>query len=159
MELYKKHKLNPFSGIFLLLLQIPVFIAIFRIFRTEITSEIFGNHTLLGLVDLSEASLVMAFVAAGFQYFQVKITSAGQKGGNLSINKKKENQAPININKTMLFIAPILTFFILTKLPSALGVYWITSTVFSIIQQTYINKRLPDLSHQAHEKQDKKEEG
>ncbi len=46
----------------------------------------------------------------------------------------------------MLFIGPILTIVILARLPAALGLYWIASTLFSIGQQWYINKKLPPLT-------------
>jgi membrane protein insertase Oxa1/YidC/SpoIIIJ len=42
----------------------------------------------------------------------------------------------------MVFVGPLLTVLVLSALPSALGLYWITSTVFSIAQQVYINKKL-----------------
>lgn len=136
LALYKKHKLNPFSGIFLLLLQLPVFIILFQIFSKEISTGTFANTTLLGLIDLQTKGYILPIIAAAAQYIQ----------GKLSLPPKaaSKNDNPLaSMGKTMVIMGPLFTFFILFNLPSALSIYWIVSTVFSIFQQMYINKRLP----------------
>ena len=45
-------------------------------------------------------------------------------------------------NQMMLFIGPVLTFVILNNLPSAIGLYWLISSLFSLGQQVFINKAL-----------------
>jgi len=137
MALYKNHKFNPFSGIFLLILQLPVFIALFQLFSKEITISAFDNHTFLSLINLEEKSLVVAFVAGILQYIQ----------GKISLPKDGKSAAPsqnplASSMKMMVYIGPIFTVGILTGLPSAIGIYWIVSTFFSIGQQIYINKKI-----------------
>lgn len=137
MSLYKEHKVNPFSGFFLLLLQLPVFFALFRIFSNEVSNGSFGSHTLLGLVNLGEVSIVIAVLAGAAQYFQGKLALATQK------NVAKDSKNPMaSAGKMMIYVSPIITFVILFRLPGALGLYWLISTLFSVAQQVYINKKI-----------------
>lgn len=134
MALYKEHKLNPFSGFLLILLQLPVFIALFRIFSNGLSGGVFDNIIFLGLIDLSEKSIVLAVLAAGLQYIQGKMTFVSQKG--------EKNNPAASIGKIMVIVGPAITLAILFSLPSALGVYWVVSTIFSIGQQVFINKKI-----------------
>lgn len=139
LALYREHKFNPFSSFFLLLLQLPVFIALFQIFTRELSTSAFDSHTLLGLINLGEKSIPMAIIAAGLQYFQAKLSLPKQV-------PQESNQGFKNpmasFGKTMTIVGPGLTFVILLNLPAALGFYWAVSTVFSLIQQVYINRRI-----------------
>lgn len=140
LELYKEHKLNPFSGIFLLLLQLPVFIILFQIFSKEISTGTFPNTTLLGLIDLQAKGYILPLCAAAAQYVQGKLS--------LPSSKTKSDNPLASMGKTMVVMGPLFTFFVLFNLPSALSIYWLVSTAFSIFQQMYINKRLPKIEHE-----------
>ncbi|MFH1193224.1 MAG: YidC/Oxa1 family membrane protein insertase [Candidatus Jorgensenbacteria bacterium] len=141
MELYKTHHVNPLSGFFFILLQLPVFIALFQIFTKELGGAAFDSHTLLGLIDLEAKGFVLPLIAAAFQYFQGKLSlpppqaAAGAPGGAA-------------MGKVMVIAGPFITVMVLINLPSALGIYWIVSSVFSIGQQLYINRHLPALESQ-----------
>lgn len=137
MGLYKENKLNPFSGFLLLLVQLPVFIVLFQIFTRELSTSAFDNQLFLGLINLGEKSIVIAIIAAGLQYLQSKLLLPPSQKEN------KEEDTMARVGRTMVVVGPVLTFFILMNLPSALGFYWMVSSVFSIIQQLYINKKIP----------------
>lgn len=132
MELYREHSLNPFSGFLLIIVQLPILIALFRVFTKELA--VFGNHTLFGLVDLSTQNLAIAFLAAILQYFQSKLALPQTSATS------GENNPLASTGKMMVIIAPLMTFLILKNLPAALGIYWTASGLFSIGQQLYINK-------------------
>lgn len=135
LELYKEHKFNPFSSFLLLLIQLPIFFALFRIFTKEINGSVFDNLTFLSLINLREPNLIIVFIAAIFQYFQSKLS--------LAFYPKGQNPSAFLPNpKTMLFIGPIFTVIIFSTLPSALSLYWVVSNVFSIGQQLIINKKV-----------------
>lgn len=139
LELYKKYKLNPFSGILLLILQLPVFIVLFQVFSKELSTGIFATTTLLGIMNLGAKGYVLPIIAAIAQYIQTKMMM-----GAPAKNTPNDSDNPMaGMAKTMAVIGPAFTFFILLNLPAALSIYWITSGVFSIFQQMYINKRLP----------------
>ncbi len=135
MKLYKEHKINPFSSILLLIIQIPIFIALFDLFTNKIKSYGFVSPTFLGLFDLTSKNLVVVIVAALFQYFQTKSM----------MGKQNVSGSAAQVQKVMLFAAPLITILIFGNLPSAIGLYWLTFSAFSFIQQIYINKKLPSL--------------
>jgi YidC/Oxa1 family membrane protein insertase len=145
MALYREHRLNPLSGFLLLLLQLPILIAIYQIFLREITTEVFSNISFLGILDLSERSIILAVTAAVFQYFQSKLALAPKTGDDKTGPAAQFAQ----IGRTMVVVGPVITFVILINFPSALGLYWTTSVLFSLGQQIVINKKLPKIEHKS----------
>lgn len=140
MELYKTNRVNPFSGIFFILLQLPIFLALFQIFTRELSGGAFDNHAFFGLIDLEAKGLVLPLIAGALQYIQGKLSlpppgAAGSMPGGASMGNM------------MVFIGPIITLMVLVNLPSALGIYWSVSSVFSIAQQIFINRQLPKLEN------------
>ena len=150
MELYKKEKINPFSGCLPLLVQLPVLIALFRIFSAG-----FGQDQLrflysfvpfpgqidtffLGVVNLAEASIPLAVLTGIAQFFQTKMVITDSGG---SLKKKRSLDFSQMMQKQMLYFFPIFTIFILWRLPAALALYWLTTTLFTIGQQYIILKR------------------
>lgn len=131
MALYKEHKINPFTSLLLIFFQLPILIALYRVFLKEIGN--FDNIIFLGFINLRNRSLVVAFIAAILQYYQVKLSLP-----KINSNDDKASQ----MGRAMIYIGPILTLAILSSFPSAIGIYWITSTLFSIGQQLVINKHV-----------------
>lgn len=138
LDLYKKYKLNPFSGILLLILQLPVFIVLFQVFSKELSTGIFATTTFLGFINLGAKGYILPIIAGAAQYFQTKLMMGPQ-----AKTTGVDDNPMASMQKTMVVVGPAFTFFILLNLPSALSVYWTVSGVFSIFQQIYINKRLP----------------
>lgn len=138
LDLYKKYKLNPFSGILLLILQLPVFIVLFQVFSKELSTGIFATTTFLGFINLGAKGYILPIIAGAAQYFQTKLMMGPQ-----TKTTGADDNPMASMQKTMVVVGPAFTFFILLNLPSALSVYWTVSGVFSIFQQIYINKRLP----------------
>jgi YidC/Oxa1 family membrane protein insertase len=123
MELYQKHKINPLGGCLPMLVQLPILWAFFAVLR-EIPAD---GATFLGLWVLSEADPYYVFpvVAALTTFLQSKMTATDPS------------------QKSMLIVMPIMILFFSLSLPSGLVLYWITSNVFSIVQQAWINKMYP----------------
>lgn len=140
MTLYKKHRVNPFSSLGLLAVQLPVFIALFQLFTKELSGAAFDSTLSLGVIHLDEKSIVITIIAALLQYIQGKISLPPQKK-ETGDNTKNTLAAT---GKLMVYLGPFMTLIILSNLPAALGVYWVTTTVFSILQQVYINKKLAE---------------
>lgn len=137
MALYSRYKINPLSGFLLLIVQLPVFIALFQIFRKELGGAVFTSQMFLGFMNLGEKSIVIAIIAALAQYIQGKISLPKAQPSSDSKNPLA------SMGKTMVYMGPVLTFGILMGLPAAIGLYWIVSSLFSIAQQHYINKKMP----------------
>lgn len=134
MGVYQKANLNPFSGLFLILLQVPVLIALYKVFVQGILID--GIEPKFLTIDLAQPNFILAGVAGILQFFQTK--------AQIPKIKKKSQNLPNFANmfqKQMLYFFPAFTFFILLKLPSALALYLIVSTVFTILETIYIQKR------------------
>ena len=154
MKLFTEHKVNPLSGFLLMLIQLPILIALYRVFWKGLSSDIFKllypfvgvpeniSHSFLGLVDLNQKSLAIVIIAALAQYFQSKLLMSVGKKNSKSVGNEGAAAVAEKISRQMVFLGPVLTFVILYSLPSAVGIYWLTTSVFSVIQQIVINKRL-----------------
>lgn len=150
MKLYREEKINPFGAIVPLLVQLPILIALYKVFWDGLNlssmSNLYSfvsvpqqiNPGFLGLVDLSHPSLGLAVFAGIAQYFQSK--TATPKAKNNGAKAGGTEQFSEMFQKQMLYMFPVLSVFILWKLPAAIAVYWITTSVFSIIQQYFILK-------------------
>jgi len=146
LELYRTEKINPFSGLFLALLQLPILIALYQVFWRGLKPEelailysftqnpVHINAMSLGLIDLSKPHLAFAILAGLIQYFQTKMLLPKQA-------KKGEADISAMVQKNMVYLFPIITVVILLKLPAALGLYWIASGAFSIAQQYFMMKK------------------
>ncbi|MBI3337424.1 MAG: membrane protein insertase YidC [Candidatus Staskawiczbacteria bacterium] len=147
LSLYRQEKINPFSGLFLAIIQLPILIALYTVFWKGLNpselANLYGfvsnpgqiNAIFLG-IDLSRANLIFAVLAGIIQFFQTKMLMPKNE-------PSKTNNSDISqtIQKQMVYFFPFLTVFILMSLPSALGLYWIVSGIFSIIQQYFILKQ------------------
>ena len=86
MALYKEHNINPFSSIIFLIIQLPVFFALFSIFTKEIGAAVFESHYFAGFLNLDEKSLALAALAAILQYLQMKMMMRGARRGQSENN-------------------------------------------------------------------------
>lgn len=149
LELYRKEKINPFSGLFLALVQLPILIALYNVFWKGLKStELLNlynfvanpgniNAMFLNIVDLSQPSIVFAVLAGIIQFFQTKMLMPNTKK-----DKSKRADMTSIMQKQMVYFFPVITVAILFKLPSALGLYWVVSGLFSIVQQYFILNKI-----------------
>lgn len=149
MELYKKAKINPFSGCLPTLIQLPFLIALYRVFWKGLRPEELVNlysfvlnpgqisPNFLGIINLSSPNILLAVIAGIFQFLQTKmLTPKTKKSG-------KSSDFSVIMQKQMVYVFPVMTIVILWKLPSAIGLYWIVSSLFSVVQQYVIFKKYP----------------
>ncbi len=124
MELYKKEGANPMGGCLPMLLQIPVFFAIYRVLQNAI--ELKGAEWILWVDDLAVMDPYYILpVAMGITMFlHQRITPT--------------NFTDPMQEKIMKFLPLIFTFFFVT-FPAGLTLYWFTNNLFSIAQQYYVN--------------------
>lgn len=149
MALYKEHKVNPFSGCLPLLIQLPILIALYQAFSYSLDPKSLNvlypfvkNPGLIkeisfGFLDLSHRNPVLSLMAGGFQFLQSRLaTSASAKYSTPS----QDATAQI-MNRQMLYFFPIMIIVISWNLPAGLVIYWVVTTIFSIGEQLYINKK------------------
>ncbi|MCX6720857.1 MAG: YidC/Oxa1 family membrane protein insertase [Candidatus Staskawiczbacteria bacterium] len=147
LALYKSEKINPFSGLFLALVQLPILIALYQVFWNGLKSKELSvlysfianpgqiNPMFIHLLDLSKPNMILAILAGLTQYFQTKMMLPKKAKTNGQDKKADFSQA---MQTQMLYFMPVFTVIILLGLPSALGLYWTISGIFSIIQQYLI---------------------
>ncbi|MDP3991168.1 MAG: YidC/Oxa1 family membrane protein insertase [Candidatus Nealsonbacteria bacterium] len=148
MEFYKKEKVNPFSGCLPLLAQLPILIGLFQVFLMGFGQEQLKylysfvpspgsiNVTFLGILNLAEASIVLAILTGIFQFIQTKMVTVKQKKSS-----KGTPDFSQMMQKQMLYFFPAFTIFILWRLPAAIALYWLATTLFTIVQQYIILKK------------------
>lgn len=154
MELYKTEKINPFSGCLLLLLQLPILIALYQVFLKVAKSEPLNGilysfvanpgtiqPTFLWVFDLNNKIFVavLAVLAGLAQYYQTKISSATSQ----TIPKAQKGKADFSsmMQKQALYLFPVLGVVIVWQFGAIIGLYWVFNSMFSIIEQTILNKK------------------
>lgn len=147
LDLYKKSNVSPFGSLLPTIIQIPLLIALYRVFwkgfqaaeLTRLYSFVYNpgllNPTFIGLIDLSKPNIVLAVIAGILQFWQTKSMVPKTKKG------EKINDFTRVMQKQMVYFYPVLTVIILMGLPSALGLYWAVGSLFMIAQQYVINKK------------------
>ena len=124
MLLYKRRKINPLSGCLPMLIQIPVFFALYNALQNGI--EMRHAPFLLWIVDLSakDPIYITPIVMGATQFIQQK----------MSPTTGDPAQAK------MFLLMPVMFTFIFLNLPSGLVLYWLVNNVLSIAHQYYLNK-------------------
>ena len=142
MELYKKHGANPMGGCLPMLLQIPVFFALYRVLLNA--DELQGAPWILWITDLSRQDpyFVLPILMGASMFLQQQLTP------NTMTDPMQQ--------KIFKWFPVIMTFFFLT-FPAGLVLYWLTNNILSIAQQVYINRAYE--KHKARIKAEKKSKG
>ncbi|HUI68913.1 MAG TPA: membrane protein insertase YidC [Spirochaetia bacterium] len=142
-ELYRREKINPLSGCLPLLLQIPVFFALYNLLNSYF--ELRGAMFIPGWIpDLSVPEAVVNFPFAipllGWTALRALplLMVASQLLQGKFTQPADQSQAGAQM-KLMTYALPIIFLFILYDMPSGLVLYWTVQNVLSILQQLYIN--------------------
>lgn len=147
MEVYKKHNINPMAplrGCIPLLIQLPIFIALYRLL--DISVDLRGE-SFLWVFDLSrpdqlfKLGITLPFLGDYFNLLPILMAITTVVTQLLSMTQINDpNQ------KMMLYMMPVMLLAMTYTLSSGLFVYWITSNILQVIQQYIINRLLK--SHQ-----------
>lgn len=126
MDLYKKEKINPMGGCFPILIQVPVFIALYWV--------------LLGSVELRHAPFFgwIKDLSAIDPYYVLPILMGATMLIQTRLNPKPTDPMQAKIMTWMPVIFSVFFFFF----PAGLVLYWLVNNVLSIAQQWYVNKMI-----------------
>ncbi len=124
MELYQEHKINPLGGCLPMLVQLPILFAFLRVLNNSNFGE---GAKFLGLWVLNQPDpyYILPILAAVTTYIQSRMTMTDQS------------------QKAMLVIMPIMIGIFSLSFPAGMVLYWVTSNVFGIVQQAWMNKLYP----------------
>jgi len=126
MELYKKEKVNPLGSCFPMLIQIPVFIALYWMLLESV--ELRQAPWILWIKDLSirDPFFILPVVMAATMYFQQKL-----------------NPAPVDPIQAKVFqFLPLVFGIFFAFFPAGLVLYWVANNTLSIAQQYYITRHV-----------------
>lgn len=133
--LYRDNKVNPMAGCLPMLVQIPVFIALFTVLRSAVELR---YAPFLWIADLSEPENLFPgiFPFGGLNILPIlmAVTMGLQSALTPSTGDKQQQ-------RMMMVMMPIMMLVMFYSFPSALSLYWTLSQVLSIVQMWYIRKR------------------
>jgi YidC/Oxa1 family membrane protein insertase len=152
LELFQQHKLNPASGCLPQIAQFVVLIALYRVFIDYLNGDAIQNTAFLWL-DLKspDPTFILPIVTALTQLIlSLTIlpgsdTSAEKTLAATSSTKTDDqsaddmSQMAATMQQQMVFMMPLMTGFLALRFPSGLALYWVISTVFSLVQQLIIS--------------------
>lgn len=158
MALYREHKVNPVTGCLPLLIQLPFLFAMYRVFigglqvdaTTHILSvakqaDLYGplravadvtpiGTIFLGFLNITAAkNIFLAVLVGATQYVQAKMLTP--KTNAPKTEGAKDEQMATAVSRQMTIIMPIFIAYISYVVPAGLGLYFLTSNIFSIVQQ------------------------
>ena len=144
MALYKKEKVNPMSGCFPILVQIPVFFALYKVLF--VTIEMRQMPFYGWIQDLSERDPTSLFNLFGLLPYDVPsflVIGAWPVAMGVSMwIQQKLNPAPTDAMQAKIFMFfPLFLTIILAPFPSGLVIYWTVNNILTMAQQVFIMKR------------------
>jgi len=144
-KLYKESGVNPLGGCLPILLQMPVFFAMYRVLANMV--ELRGQGFLLWINDLSRPEILipfgtklmglegiglMALLLGVIMFLQQKLTGSSTAG------------AAGQQQKMMMYMMPFFMMFLFMRFASGLTLYWMVFNVLTLVHQEIIKKRLID---------------
>ncbi len=151
LALYKKNNINPFSGILMALIQIPVLFALYYVFYKGglplihqdilypfVKIPVSVNMNFLGVMDISKKNLIMAIIAGVGQFIQAQIVSPKTKK---SEKGSMSEDFAHSMNMQMKYVFPVIILMIGAGLPSALPLYWASRSIFMSLQEFVVRRK------------------
>jgi YidC/Oxa1 family membrane protein insertase len=128
MELYREHKVNPLGGCLPMVVQIPVFFALYKALMFSI--ELRHAPFFLWITDLADKD----------PYYVTPVIM----GITMFIQQKMTPSQMDPIQQKMMLALPVVFTFMFLSFPSGLVLYWLVNNILTIGQQMYINKLVKD---------------
>jgi YidC/Oxa1 family membrane protein insertase len=138
MDLYKKKGINPMGGCLPMVIQIPVFFALYRALSAAI--ELRHAPFMFWINDLSAPEDLFSLHLAGYD-LPIRILPLIM-GVTQVIQQKMTPTSVDPMQEKIMLAMPIVFTFIFWGFPSGLVLYWLVNNVISIAQQYYINKKV-----------------
>ena len=151
MALYKKNKVNPVSGCVPILLQIPVFFALYKVLFVTIEMR---HAPFYGWIqDLSAPDPTNIFELFGLIPWDTPdLLHLGiwplLMGGSMWLLQKMNPTPPDPMQARIMMMLPIVFTFFLARFPAGLVIYWTANNLLSILQQYAIKRRMANRKKQ-----------
>ena len=131
MELYRTEKINPLGGCLPILLQIPIFLTLYRVILASV--ELRGAPWILWIQDLAVADpyFILPAIMTATMFLQFKLNPT----------------PPDPMQARIMMIMPLVFGAMMFMFPAGLVLYWVVNNILSIMQQQYITRRLARASN------------
>jgi YidC/Oxa1 family membrane protein insertase len=157
LELYQKYNVNPLAGCLPQLLQLGLLFVLYQVLINFFDQSTINGVTIDPMfywLNLSQpdpywimpilsgvTQLIFSLMLAPATEIPDRIANAAKTPILKNENKKEEDFAEMaaSMQSQMLFLMPVMTAFIALRLPSGLALYWVVTTVFSIVQQWWVS--------------------
>ena len=137
--LFQEHKINPLAGCLPMLIQMPILMSVFMVFRNTI--EFRGESFVFWISDLSAADTlfelggipvnILPFLMSASMYYTMQLSAPSAPGGD---------PAQEATQQMMKYMFPGMMFFLFYGFPSGLNLYYLCFNLMQIVQQKIINK-------------------
>lgn len=153
LKLFQKHGINPAAGCLPQILQLVVLIALYQVFikvlgfdgqASNLPTQYAFIETRFLYLDLLKPDplLILPGLAGAAQFLMTKMMLPVVKREEKLAKKTedKKDDFMYNMQEQMLYLGPVFTVLISWKLPAGLSLYWLATTIFSIIQQGWVSR-------------------
>jgi len=131
-EYYREHGVNPLTAFAPVLFQIPIFISLYFLMRTDVKSGLFGDAGFLFVPHLTDRPEGAVLVALLLTYLTSQIT-----GSLIATRSMQGGQRGLVLALPLLFVGVVARF------PAGLAVYWITTSLWTLGQQVVLWRLTP----------------
>ena len=157
LELYKKEKINPLSSLFVVIIQIPIFFALYFVFSKGLTQDLESLYSFVkfpdilhteafGLFDVTKKNVIIALLAGISSYFLAKRQTVDMVSKKEGEEPSFQDQFMKSMKIQLLYVLPIIITMSAAVLPSALGLYWFISNIIGYAQDVYMKRKLAHLN-------------
>ncbi len=155
LRLYREEKINPLSGIFLLLIQIPIILALYHIFlsgglpliKTDLLYSFIKAPTdLINMhffgINLTTKSVALALLAAITQYIQMRVMMPALPKPEPGAEKTMATEFASMMGTQMKYVMPVMVLVAGYTAGAAISLYWVTSNIFGTLQEIFIRRKM-----------------
>ncbi len=164
IDLYRSEKVNPFASIFAVILQIPIFFALYFVFSKGLISDPESLYSFVkfpdtlhtfafGLFDVTQKNIPIALLVGLSSYILARRQTV-----DMVVKKESHEEESFqdhfmkSMKIQLLYVLPVIIGVSSAVLPSALGLYWFVSNVISYVQDVYMKNKLAHLHPSNHKK-------
>lgn len=156
LEMYKREKINPFANLFAILIQIPIFFALYFVFSKGLFADPASLYSFVsfpeslhtkafGLFDVTEKNIIIAVLAGLSSYVLARRQTASMSVPAEVKEETFQHQLMRSMKVQLLYVLPVIIGVSAAFLPSALGLYWFISNVIGYAQDVYMKRKLSHL--------------
>lgn len=155
MALYKQYNVKPFASVLVMLIQLPIIIALYTVFLNGVDATIPLAYSFITVPDasaiatsflginLAAKSIILAIIAALAQFAQIHFSPV-MRMTRVESHAANDMSAMMasSMQRSMKYVLPIMIAFFGAVVPGAVALYWIVSSLVTLLQEIILFKKL-----------------